>query len=111
MDYETIPYELSDHVATVTLNRPDRLNGFNQRMCDEFEHLWGAVRLDDDVRVVVLQAEGERAFSTGIDVREGRDEPENIWSRPDPGLLTGTNPTQAWTHFVSPMQCIVTGGA
>ena len=56
MKYETIIVEVADHVATVTLNRPDKLNAFNQQMCDEFEHLWNAIRLDDDVRVIVLQA-------------------------------------------------------
>jgi enoyl-CoA hydratase/carnithine racemase len=111
MDYETIVYELSDHVATVTLNRPDRLNAFNQRMCDEFEHLWSAVRLDDDVRAVVLQAEGERAFSTGIDVREGRDEPENIWSRRDPGVQLGPKHNQVWKPVVAALHGMVAGGA
>src|SRR6202035_3206959 len=110
MDYETIAYELSDHVATVTLNRPDRLNAFNQRMCDEFEHLWSAVRLDDDVRAVVLQAEGERAFSTGIDVREGRDEPENIWSRRDPGVQLGPKHNQVWKPVVAALHGMVAGG-
>jgi enoyl-CoA hydratase/carnithine racemase len=111
MDYETITYELSGHVATVTLNRPDRLNAFNQRMCDEFEHLWGAVRLDDDVRAIVLQAEGERAFSTGIDVREGRDEPENIWSRRDPGVQLGPKHNQVWKPVVAALHGMVAGGA
>jgi enoyl-CoA hydratase/carnithine racemase len=79
--YETIVVEVAGHVATVTLNRPDKLNAFNQLMCDEFEDLWNAVRLDDDVRVVVLQANGERAFCTGVDVREGIDL-KAVWNPP-----------------------------
>jgi enoyl-CoA hydratase/carnithine racemase len=111
MDYETITYDLSEHAATVTLNRPDRLNAFNQRMMDEFEHLWGAVRLDDDVRVVVLQAEGERAFSTGLDVREGWDRPANVWSQRDPGAQLGPKHNQVWKPVVTALHGMVAGGA
>jgi len=111
MDYETITYELSEHVGTVTLNRPDKLNAFNQRMCDEFEHLWNAVRLDDDVRVVVLQANGDRAFCTGVDVREGLDFPANVWSRSDPGVQLGPKHNQVWKPLVTALHGMIAGGA
>jgi enoyl-CoA hydratase/carnithine racemase len=111
MDYETITYELSEHVATVTLNRPDKLNAFNQRMCDEFEHLWNAVRLNDDVRVVVLQANGDRAFCTGVDVRAGLDFPANVWSRSDPGVQLGPKHNQVWKPLVTALHGMVAGGA
>jgi enoyl-CoA hydratase/carnithine racemase len=111
MDYETIIYELSGHVATVTLNRPDKLNAFNQRMCDEFEHLWNAVRLDDDVHVVALQANGDRAFCTGVDVREGLDFPANVWSRSDPGVQLGPKHNKVWKPLVTALHGMVAGGA
>jgi enoyl-CoA hydratase/carnithine racemase len=111
MNYETIIYELSGHVATVTLNRPDKLNAFNQRMCDEFEHLWNAVRLDDDVRVVVLQANGERAFCTGVDVKEGYGFPANVWSQRDPGVQLGPKHNQVWKPVVVALHGMVAGGA
>jgi enoyl-CoA hydratase/carnithine racemase len=111
MDYETIIYELSGHVATITLNRPDKLNAFNQRMCDEFEHLWNAVRLDDDVHVVVLQAEGDRAFCTGVDVREGLGLPANVWSQRDPGTQLGPKHNKVWKPLVTALHGMVAGGA
>jgi enoyl-CoA hydratase/carnithine racemase len=111
MNYETIIYELSGHVATVTLNRPGKLNAFNQRMCDEFEHLWNAVRLDDDVRVVVLQANGERAFCTGVDVKEGYAFPANVWSQRDPGVQLGPKHNQVWKPVVVALNGMVAGGA
>jgi enoyl-CoA hydratase/carnithine racemase len=111
MNYETIIYAQSEHVATVTLNRPDKLNAFNQRMCDEFEHLWNAVRLDDDVHVVVLQAEGDRAFSTGVDVREGLDFAANIWSQRDPGVQLGPKHNKVWKPLVVALHGMVAGGA
>jgi len=111
MNYETIIYAQSGHVATVTLNRPEKLNAFNQRMCDEFEHLWNAVRLDDDVHVVVLQAEGDRAFCTGVDVREGLDLARNVWSQRDPGVQLGPKHNKVWKPLVTALHGMVAGGA
>ena len=43
--YQTLLYETSDdHVATVTLNRPEVMNAFNRTMCDEFRDVWRCVR-------------------------------------------------------------------
>jgi enoyl-CoA hydratase/carnithine racemase len=42
----------------VTLNRPEVLNAFNQKMRDELKFVWRALRYNDDVRVVVLTAAG-----------------------------------------------------
>ncbi len=71
MELQVVRYETDDaHVATVTLNRPEKLNAFNRVMLDEFEQVWRAVRDDDNVHAVVLQADGERAFSAGLDVSD-----------------------------------------
>ena len=71
MTYETIVVETAeDGVMTVTLNRPEVLNAFNDLMQAEFSQLWGEVKADDDVRAVVLAAAGDRAFCTGVDVTE-----------------------------------------
>ena len=66
--YTTVDVQTDGHVLTVTLDRPHRLNAFDETMCEEFERLWRAIALDDDVRAVVLRAAGDRAFSTGVDV-------------------------------------------
>lgn len=67
--YGTLLYETTpDHVATITLNRPEALNAFNFAMGYEFTDVWERVRSDDDVHAVVLRASGERAFCSGRDV-------------------------------------------
>jgi enoyl-CoA hydratase/carnithine racemase len=111
MDYTTITVELADHVATVTLNRPDRLNAFNQTMCDEFEQLWSRVRTDDDIHVVVLQANGDRAFCTGVDVQQGIDVTDNVWSQRDPGEQLGPKHNRVWKPVVAALHGMVAGGA
>ena len=54
MNYETILFFIRDGVATLTLNRPDKLNSFNQAMHDEVRHALRKVAEDKSVRVLVL---------------------------------------------------------
>src|SRR3989442_160215 len=70
VEFRTIIYEKSDRVATITLNRPQRLNAFDSAMRAELPQAWRDVAADPEVWVVIVTAEGERAFCTGVDVRE-----------------------------------------
>lgn len=110
-EYETLVYELNEHIATVTLNRPDKLNAFNQPMLDEFRDLWHRLGEDDDVHVIVLRAAGDRAFSTGLDVSEGFDQHENIWSRTDPGDSLSPKHNRVWKPVITAVHGMVAGGA
>lgn len=110
--FETIIYTAGDdHVATVTLNRPDSLNAFDQQMCKEFVDIWRLVRDDDDVHAVVLQAAGERAFSTGVDVKSPLDFGSNVWNEPDPGAWLSPKQNKVWKPVVCAVQGMIAGGA
>ena len=109
--YETIEFEVADHVATITLNRPDKLNAFNETMCDEMVQVWEIVRDTDDVHVAVLRANGERAFCTGLDVTAGvwwYD--RNIWTQQDPGVLLGPRSNRVWKPVVCAIHGMCAGG-
>lgn len=67
--YETLQYSCRSQVATVTLNRPNKLNAINQRMVHELRAVAGAVRADSTIRAVVFTG-GGRAFSAGADIAE-----------------------------------------
>ncbi len=67
--YETITYEKSDAVATISLNRPKVLNAFNGRMHEEIRDAFDAAADDAEVRAIVLRGEG-RGFSAGADLAE-----------------------------------------
>ena len=55
--FETLEFTTGpDHVATITLNRPQALNAFNQTMLDEFVQVWTRCREDDAIHAIVLQA-------------------------------------------------------
>jgi 2-(1,2-epoxy-1,2-dihydrophenyl)acetyl-CoA isomerase len=67
MDFKEILFEVQDGVATITLNRPERMNAFTTVMLDEWTRAIEIARDDDEVRAVVLTGQG-RGFCTGMDV-------------------------------------------
>ncbi len=70
MDFETIlvSKDTQVRVATITLNRPDRLNTLSPQMLNELERALGSLERDDDVRCVIVTGSGDRAFSAGADL-------------------------------------------
>ncbi|HEX3829088.1 MAG TPA: enoyl-CoA hydratase/isomerase family protein [Sporichthyaceae bacterium] len=111
MDLKTVLYEVTDHVATITLNRPEAMNSFNQAMLADFELIWPTVKSDEDVHVVVLRAAGDRAFCTGVDVKEGIDRDPNVWSQIDPGEKLSPKLNQVWKPVVCAVHGMAAGGA
>ena len=69
-DYEQIRYDVDDHVLTITLNRPDKLNAFTPVMKRELLDALDRADADDDVRAVVVTGAG-RAFCAGADLSGG----------------------------------------
>jgi enoyl-CoA hydratase/carnithine racemase len=67
---ETLTYAIADGVATITLNRPDRLNAFNRTMFGELLEAFDETDADDAVRAVVVTGAG-RAFCAGADLGGG----------------------------------------
>ncbi|MGE0878779.1 MAG: enoyl-CoA hydratase/isomerase family protein [Acidimicrobiia bacterium] len=113
--FETVLFETGDdHVATITLNRPEVLNGFNFRMCEEFAAIWHRVKLDDSIHAVVLRANGERAFCTGMDANDGfppRYLPPNVWSQDDPSIYLSPKHNRVWKPLLCAVHGMVAGGA
>ncbi|MGB0407474.1 MAG: enoyl-CoA hydratase-related protein, partial [Pseudomonadales bacterium] len=72
MDFKTIRYELDAGVLTLTLNRPDRLNAFNNTMMHEMIAALDAADADDSVRAIIVTGEG-RGFCAGADLEKGGD--------------------------------------
>jgi E-phenylitaconyl-CoA hydratase len=110
---KAIEFEISDHVATITLNRPEALNSFNDDMGAEMGWAWERVREDDDVRVAVLQANGDRAFCTGVDIKSGTTwfMRSNVWNTFDPGVtLSPKFHHHVWKPVVAAVHGLCAGG-
>src|ERR1700682_4962681 len=72
--YKTLKIEKRDHVATVTINRPEARNSFNHELLTEIEKIWLDLADDTDVRAVLLTGAGA-TFSVGGDVKGMRERP------------------------------------
>ncbi|MFI1460318.1 enoyl-CoA hydratase/isomerase family protein [Nocardia carnea] len=111
--FETILLEVdpADRVATLTLNRPERLNAFDRTMCEEVERAWHTIKLDDSVNAVVLRAAGDRAFSAGLDIKTAYGQPASVWHHEDPGELLSPKWQKMWKPVVCAVQGMCTAGA
>ena len=119
-EFSTIRYRTDGGVAWVTLDRPDVLNAFNTQMLRELRTVWRSLRTDDSVRCVVLDAEGDRAFCTGVDRAEALgdgDAPSEVgavggpFHFDDPGEWLGPKSNDLWKPVIAAVRGIACGGA
>jgi len=95
MSYSTILYEVEDSILTITLNRPEALNAFNNEMLFELIDACDKADADDDVKAIIITGAG-RGFCAGADLSGGgnafdydsREDKENSLSRDGGGRLT-----------------------
>lgn len=82
---ENILFSIDGYVATLTLNRPQKLNAVTPEMADAVVAAVKRCNEDDGIRCVVVTGAGERAFCAGSDIREldRYDTPWNFRNRPD----------------------------
>ncbi len=67
-DYSQIRYEIEGPIATITLNRPDKLNAYTRHMAREIADALDLADADDAVRAIIFTGAGERAFCAGADL-------------------------------------------
>ena len=119
--FETIRVDISDHVCRVTLDRPEVLNAFNDRMRQEIRSTWRALRRMDEVRVVVVTGTGERAFCVGVDRSDALVALEGVGGKlygtsnnymyDDPGDDIGPKACDLWKPVIAAVNGICCAGA
>jgi enoyl-CoA hydratase/carnithine racemase len=90
MNFESVTYETSGRVATITLNRPERLNAIDEHMPGEIEQAVKCANEDDAIHAIVLTGAG-RGFCSGYDLKEYAEA-----SGEQPGSQLGTDGSGAW---------------
>ena len=67
---EILIFEKKEHIAYLTLNRPDQRNAINLEMYRRLTESWDRINEDNDIRVVIVTGAGDKAFSAGMDLKE-----------------------------------------
>lgn len=110
----TVHYEISERVATITLDNPSSLNAFDLAMCRELKKIWTDVEANPDVVCAIVTGAGEKAFCTGWDVTSlERSESEELvtgdrWSAPY-GYITALQ-NRCWKPVITAVNGICNGG-
>ena len=86
----SIKFDVENHVARVTIDRPDRLNAIDREAEASLIRTWEAIERDPDVRCVVLTGSGDRAFCTGADMKAANEQTGlEYWASSRPGGFGG----------------------
>ena len=84
-----VRYEFADHVARVTIDRPETMNAVDAATEAELEAIWRRIEDDRSVRAVVLTGAGDRAFSAGADMKGSTKTGLEYWASPRPNGFGG----------------------
>ena len=87
----SVALSIHDHVATVTLNRPQAMNAVDLATEAELQRIWAQIEIDPEVRVVVLTGAGDRAFCAGADLKNPSVTGLEYWAAPRTGGFGGTS--------------------
>jgi len=104
MQYETILYEKADRIARITLNRPRVMNAISQRMSQEMHEALYDFRDDPEVWVAIITGAGDKAFSSGHDLKEDTEEgfeeewKASFWKPKEPTLFGNL---QIWKPIIA----------
>ncbi len=115
MKYRRIVYEKKGNICKVTLNRPEALNAIDTRMARELLDVAERIGEDSELRAVVLDSEGARAFSVGQDIKElvratdGIEDPPSLLEARK--QLWNYNPWEAWALMPKPTIAAIRGCA
>ncbi|MBX9593418.1 MAG: enoyl-CoA hydratase/isomerase family protein [Roseomonas sp.] len=86
----SVIFDVADHIARVTLNRPEAMNAVDRATEAELQRIWTEIEGRRDIRAVVLTGAGTRAFCAGADVKDGDGVTGlEYWAAPRPGGFGG----------------------
>lgn len=116
---EAIIYEKKDHLAVLTMNRPEAMNAMNAAMRQEMGEVFEDFRDDNDSWVLIITGAGDRAFSAGMDLKEmsarlaggtppARGTPPPQGAQLTPSLMAGN--IEIWKPIIAAINGVAVGG-
>jgi len=73
MNFDNILVDIKENLATITINRPKKLNALNKNTIEELHQAFKSLELDQDIKVIILTGSDEKAFVAGADISEFAD--------------------------------------
>lgn len=70
MNFQTLLFEVNNHIALVTINRPEKMNALNHKVIEELQSVFTFIKESEDVFVTIITGSGEKAFVAGADIAE-----------------------------------------
>jgi enoyl-CoA hydratase/carnithine racemase len=107
MQLEFVRYEKRDHIATVTINRPDVMNALHPPANEELARVWQDFAADADAWVAILTGAGERAFSAGNDLKWTAQ--HGVPKMPEGGF-GGIVTRELWKPLIAALNGVALGG-
>jgi E-phenylitaconyl-CoA hydratase len=107
----SIDLEVTDHVAVVTINRPERLNAMDHEHYRGLSEAWTRIRDDSDINVAIVTGAGDRSFTTGADLKStlGTVEPmADLWLTQKEMLLN--RGLEVWKPVIAAINGYCLGG-
>ncbi len=109
---EAIIYEKKDHMAVLTMNRPQAMNAMNALMREEMGEVFEDFRDDDDSWVLIITGAGDRAFSAGMDLKEmsarlAGGAPPVQGTQATPSLMAGN--IEIWKPIIAAINGVAVG--
>ena len=107
----SIDFDLKDGIALITMNRPERMNAMDADAYQQLSEAWSRVRDDGDIRVAIITGAGDKAFTTGADLKsffQNQDELAGFWQTQRGQLLN--RGLEVWKPVIAAVNGYCLGG-
>tara|TARA_B100000945_G_scaffold303510_1_gene288123 strand:- start:810 stop:1604 length:795 start_codon:yes stop_codon:yes gene_type:complete len=110
MSYSTINYNVKNGIATILLDRPNKLNSINSQMSRELPHVWNKFNTDNSAKVAIISGVGDKAFCVGADLADLPDMDNEMGKASISSIKWTSLQNKIWKPVICAVNGIACGG-